>query len=125
MRKIKDTLLIIALLAAVGIPSLPAKAQAEIIITFQGQVNFLRVHDVGTGFGPPNDMLDAEVIFSVSSTPNQFFGFQLRNNENGAAHQAMFDLLRDAFLNDLPVAFDAVIEPGKTNAPVIRIWVSR
>jgi len=123
MRKIRDILLIIGLLATVVIPSLPAKAQ-EAIITFQGQVNFLRVNDVGTAFGPPNDVLDAEVIFSVSTTPNQFFGFQLRNNENGAAHQAMFDLVRDAFLNKLPLAFDAVVEPGKTNSPVIRVWVS-
>ena len=28
----------------------------------RGRVNFLRVHDVGSGWGPPHDFIDVEVV---------------------------------------------------------------
>jgi hypothetical protein len=124
MKTIRNTLSIVALLAAVMIATPQANAQTE-RRTFQGPLNFLRVHDVGSGFGAPGDVLNAEVIFSVATEPNRFFGFQLRNDQNALAHQAMLEVLRDAFFNDVPVAFDADVAPGKTNSRVIRVWLSR
>src|SRR5690606_15350765 len=38
-----------------------------------GKVTLLRVHDVGTKFGPPSDQLDAEVIVKVDSEPGRSF----------------------------------------------------
>src|SRR2546421_12229818 len=99
MKPMRSPLMVTALLAAV-LPILPTQANAQTTrLTFEGPLNFLRVHEVGTGFGPPNNMLNAEVIFSVTTQPNRFFGFQLRNDENALAHQAILDVLRDAFLN--------------------------
>jgi CARDB len=63
----------------------------------QGRVTFLRVHDVGTGFGPPGDQIDVEVVFQLDTQPLKSFGFQVRNDGNRAARQGMLDLLRDAF----------------------------
>jgi hypothetical protein len=37
------------------------------------------VNEVGTGYGPPDDFLDAEVIVWLDSEPEKAFGFQLRN----------------------------------------------
>ena len=48
-------------------------------------------------------------------------GFQLRNDANLPARQAMFSLLRDAFVNNLPVTADFLIDTGKKNGTAIRI----
>lgn len=34
----------------------PARAD---LVQSSGKITFLRVHDVGTGFGPPTDFIDA------------------------------------------------------------------
>jgi hypothetical protein len=44
-----------------------------------GLITLLRVNEVGTGYGPPDDFLDAEVIVWLDSEPEKAFGFQLRN----------------------------------------------
>jgi hypothetical protein len=62
-----------------------------------GKLTFLRVHDVGTAFGPPTDRIDVEVVMKLSSQPDRAMGFQLRNDGNRPARQGMLDLLRDAF----------------------------
>src|SRR5436190_5289949 len=54
-----------------------------------GHVVFLRAND--GGFGPPNDFLDAEVVFSLDSTPGRAFGVKLEN----PGREAMLALLRD------------------------------
>jgi CARDB len=45
------------------------------ILVAAGQLTFLRVHDIGTGFGPAIDPLDAEVVVKVDSEPLKAFGF--------------------------------------------------
>ncbi len=62
-----------------------------------GHITLLRVHDVGTGFGPPNDVLDAEIIVELDSEPEKAFGLQLRNDANRSAAEGMLALLRDSF----------------------------
>ena len=32
-----------------------------------GKIIFLRAHDLGTGYGPPNDFLDVEAVFILDS----------------------------------------------------------
>jgi len=86
-----------------------------------GKIVFLRAHDPGTGFGPPSDSLDVEAVFCLNAIADGAFGFQLRNDNNLPARQAMFSLLRDAFVNNLPVTADFLIDPGKKNGTAIRI----
>ena len=71
-----------------------------------GKIVFLRAHDLGTGYGPPNDQLDVEAVFILNALSDGAFGFQLRNDDNLPARQAMFSLLRDALVNDLNVIID-------------------
>ena len=86
-----------------------------------GKIVFLRAHDLGTKFGPPTDQLDVEAVFCLNSIAEGAFGFQLRNDGNLPARQAMFSLLRDAFVNNLPVTADFLIDTGKKNGVAIRI----
>ncbi len=76
------------------------------ILVVEGKLIFLRAHDVGTGFGPPIDFLNAEVVVKVDSEPVKAFGFQLRNDAKEEAHRRMLDVLRDAFRRDQPVRIE-------------------
>jgi len=91
----------------------------------QGKLTFLRAHDVGTGFGPPTDFLDVEVVFILDSAPQNAFGFQLRTDANEPVREAMVGLLRDAYVNNLKVSVDYFIDPGKHNGRAIRIALVR
>ncbi|MDE3195544.1 MAG: hypothetical protein KGN84_04320 [Acidobacteriota bacterium] len=86
-----------------------------------GKIVFLRAHDLGTRYGPPNDQLDVEAVFILNAINDGAYGFQLRNDNNLPARQAMFSLLRDAFVNNLAVTADFLIDPGKKNGVAIRI----
>ncbi len=90
-----------------------------------GKIVFLRAHDLGTGYGPPNDALDVEAVFILNAIGDGAYGFQLRNEDNLPARQAMFSLLRDAFVNNLPVTADYLIDSGKNNGIAIRIALTR
>jgi len=90
-----------------------------------GKIVFLRAHDLGTEYGPPNDQLDVEAVFILNALGEGAYGFQLRNDDNLPARQAMFSLLRDAFVNDLTVIADYLIDPGKENGVAIRIALIR
>src|SRR4051795_13424345 len=90
-----------------------------------GKIVFLRAHDPGTKYGPPNDQLDVEAVFILNAINDGAYGFQLRNDGNLPARQAMFSLLRDAFVNNLAVTADYLIDPGKNNGVAIRIALTR
>lgn len=90
-----------------------------------GNIVFLRAHDLGTGYGPPNDFLDVEAVFILNAIGDGAYGFQLRNDDKLPARQAMFSLLRDAFVNNLPVTADYLIDPGKVNGTAIRVALIR
>ena len=96
---IATALLLAALLGA-------AAAADAALLQRQGKVTFLRVHDVGTKFGPPGDQIDVEVVFQLDTQPSKSFGFQVRNDSNRAARQGMLDLLRDAFNRGWTVVVD-------------------
>jgi hypothetical protein len=89
-----------------------------------GKLSLLRVHDVGTKFGPPTDQIDVEVVFRIQND-DRSFGFQLRTDGNRAARHGMLDLLRDAFNHSWTVTTDFEIDPGKKNGLAIRVWLTR
>jgi hypothetical protein len=62
-----------------------------------GRLTLLRVHEVGTRFGPPNDQLDVEVVVRLDSEPGRSFGFQLRRDADEGVGDGMLSLLREAF----------------------------
>ena len=90
-----------------------------------GRVTLLRVHDVGTGYGPPGDVLDAEVIIQLDNNPGQGFGFALREDGNRAVRQGMLDLLRDAFNNNWIVTINYFFDPGDNNGTIFRVWLTK
>ncbi|HEY4009536.1 MAG TPA: hypothetical protein VGM11_05255 [Acidobacteriaceae bacterium] len=90
-----------------------------------GNIVFLRAHDLGTGYGPPNDQLDVEAVFILNAMGDGAYGFQMRNDEYLPARQAMFSLLRDAFVHNLPVIADYEIDTGKQNGTAIRVALMR
>jgi len=109
-------LLLAALLGA-------ASAADAALLQRQGKVTFLRVHDVGTGFGPPGDQIDVEVVFQLDTQPLKSFGFQVRNDANRAARQGMLELLRDAFNRGWTVVVDFDIDDpvNDNNGVAIRV----
>lgn len=90
------------------------------LLSASGKVTFLRAHDVGTGFGPPNDFLDAEVIVQLDSQPGKSFGFQLRADEEEYARSGMLSLLRSAFRGNRNVLID-YYRTGIHNGRIIRV----
>lgn len=90
------------------------------ILVVAGKLTFLRAHDVGTGFGPPIDFLDAEVVVKVDSEPQKAFGFQLRDDAGEEARRRMLDLLRDAFRRDQPVRIE-YIKTGLRHGVIFRV----
>jgi hypothetical protein len=95
------------------------------LINTSGKITLLRVHDVGTGFGPANDKIDVEVVFQLNTNPDRFIGFQLRNDANQIAHQGMLDLLRDGLNFGWVVNTDYEIRAGKHNGVALRIWLTK
>jgi hypothetical protein len=122
MRAIKMVAGLAMVLWLIGGATTPARAG---LVESIGKVTLLRVHDVGTAYGPPNDKIDVEVIVWLDSQPGKAFGFQLRDDGNRPAHQGMLDLLRDAFRNNWTVTIDYNIDPGKNNGVIIRTWVTK
>jgi hypothetical protein len=110
-------------IAACLIAAVPVAAEAQ--VTASGRITMLRVHDVGTAYGPPSDRIDVEVVTTLDTQPGRAFGFQLRQDSNQAARQGMLDLLRDAYANNQRVSFDHITPPGKNNGRIIRVWLSR
>ena len=95
------------------------------LIETSGKITFLRVHDVGTGWGPANDHIDVEVIVKLDSHPQNAFGFQLRNDGNRPARAGMLDLLRDALNHNWTVTLDCNLDTGKNNGIIIRTALTK
>jgi photosystem II stability/assembly factor-like uncharacterized protein len=90
------------------------------LLAVEGKLKLLRTHNVGTKYGPPTDQIDVEVVIWLDSQPGKAFGFQLRNDQNEAAHRGMLDLLRDAFNRDRRVRVDYIRE-GLRNGRIVRV----
>jgi hypothetical protein len=85
-----------------------------------GQITLLRVHDLGTGYGPLYDFLDAEVIVQLDSEPEKAFGLQLRDNPDRPAAEGMLSLMRDSFNRSRSVRIEFV-RSGCRTAKIIRV----
>jgi hypothetical protein len=96
-----------------------------LLLNSSGKITFLRVNDVGTGYGPPQDYIDAEVVIQLNAQSGKSFGFQLRNDGNRPAREGMLDLLRDAFTYNWTVSVDYNINAGKTNGIIMRVMLTK
>lgn len=85
-----------------------------------GRIKFLRVNNVGTGWGPSTDFLDAEVVIMLDSMPGRGFGFQLRAGSDESVRHGMLDLLRNAFKRNSRVTIDYV-KTGLRNGRILRV----
>jgi len=90
------------------------------LLTKTGTITLLRVNRRGTGFGPPADHIDGELIIQLSSSPLEAYGVTLRDDADGPVHRAMFDLLRDAFNAGRPVTLEVELETGRRNGLIFR-----
>lgn len=95
------------------------------LVNARGKITLLRIHDVGTKYGPPTDQIDVEAIITLDSRPGMAFGLQLRNDNQRVTREGMVDLMRDAFRNNWPVSIDYTITPPKKNGVIIRVWVEK
>ncbi len=86
----------------------------------EGKVTLLRVHDVGTGYGPPTDFIDVEVVMWLDTMPGRAFGFQLRNDDKKNVGRGMLNLLRLAFNSGRSVHIDYV-RTGFRNGIIVRV----
>jgi hypothetical protein len=94
------------------------------LLETSGILSLLRVHDLGTEYGPPTDQIDVEVVIQFQGQPTNAYGFQLRNDDQFPARRGMLDLLRDAFNNGHKVTIDYNIDQGKHNGTIIRTWLT-
>lgn len=92
----------------------------DCVLQAQGRVSFLRAHDVGTGFGPPTDHIDVEVVVQLDTEPGRAFGFELRADGEEGARRGMLDTLRTAFNEGRPVSID-YRRAGVTNNVLLRV----
>ena len=119
---LKRILAAVLMVVATSLSSaLPSSAA---ILNATGHLTLLRVHDVGTGWGPANDFLDVEVIIQLDTKPGEAFGFQLRDDANRPVRQGMLDLLRDALNADRQVSIDYFSVAGHLNSQLFRVWVT-
>jgi hypothetical protein len=95
------------------------------LLNAKGKITMLRVHDVGTKYGPPSDQIDVEVVIWLDTKPGSAFGFQMRTDNQRVTRGGMLDLLRDAFRNNWTVSIDYNITPPKKNGVIIRVWVEK
>lgn len=91
------------------------------VVAIEGRVSLLRVHDVSSGYGPPGDTINGEVVIKLDSYPDNAFGFQLRDDEEAHAHRAMLDVLRSAFREDRRVRIHYVLNDVSNNYELFRV----
>jgi hypothetical protein len=94
-----------------------------------GAVTFLRVHEIGAGFGGgDSNFIDADVIFKLDTSPLKTFGFQLRNDENFPVRDGMLSLLREAVRDSsLSVITDyfELVNPPNQNSIAFKVALLR
>jgi hypothetical protein len=63
--------------SAVVLGLLAAALSKADLLQSSGKITFLRVHDVGTAFGPPSDRIDVEVVVHLNTRPGEFSRIRL------------------------------------------------
>jgi hypothetical protein len=95
-------------------------AMGDCILQESGRLSFLRVHDVGTGFGGPGDRLDVEAVIRFDHAGSRSLGFRLRVDEDEPAHQGMLQVLRTAFSDDRVATVD-YRRTGRNSGVLLRV----
>jgi hypothetical protein len=90
------------------------------VLAAEGKMTSLLVQDLGSGYGPPADRIDGEVVIRIDSLPEKAFGFTLRRDADESTHGKMLDLLRDAFRRDIRVRLE-YIRTGLRSGRVFRV----
>ncbi len=80
----------------------PARGE---IVGVEGLIRMIRVHEHGTGYGPPAHQLKEDCIIILDTVPGAAFGLDL-SGANAAAGRSMFDRLRSAFQGSHPVKIE-------------------
>jgi hypothetical protein len=93
------------------------------LIASQGKVKELRVVELGSKHGPPNDQIDVEVVAELDTVPDRGMGFKLRNDDNRPVREAMFELLRMAFEtgSTTRIEYSIDLDAGKKNGVILRV----
>lgn len=91
----------------------------------EGKLTFLRVHELGTGYGPSDDFLDAEAIVKLDGVPDKSFGLALRADAQLPARRGMLHLLEDAYEHKWKVGVEYVVRPAHKNGRIVRVYVTR
>jgi len=78
------------------------------LLSVSGKLKMLRVHNLGTKYGPPDDQLDVEVVVQLDTAPGKGYGFRLRQGASSTAQRMMLDELRSAFRRDKKVRLEYV-----------------
>jgi photosystem II stability/assembly factor-like uncharacterized protein len=93
------------------------------VLSVRGRIVLLRVHDVGTGYGPPIDFIDGEVVVRLDSDRRNAFGFQLRPGAAEARNAAMLAGLRSAVARHVPVTIEYERTSARTGR-ILRVMVT-
>ena len=88
------------------------------------KITFLLAQNA-SGYGPPSDYINVDVVVQLSRQPGRGLGFQLRNDNNLPANQAMFALLQQAYINNLAVQVDVYYTPPAHNAVIFRAALTK
>jgi PhoD-like phosphatase len=92
------------------------------VLATEGHLSLLRAHEVGSGFGPSFDHLDAEVVCQLQERPGEAFGFKLRSDPSEPVRREMLGLLQVAFREDRRVRLD-YRRNSKSTGEIIRVEV--
>ena len=103
----------------------PPAAKDQKLLAMTGKITFLRVNDVGTGYGPASDKIDAEAIIKLDTAPDRAFGLTLRNDESFASHQKMFEIIQDAFDNDRVITIDFLSTSPQKNGIIVSATITK
>ncbi len=88
------------------------------IIATRGKITMLRATE--SGYGPPADRIETEIVIQLDSEPGRAFGFELKRDRNLPARRRSLALLRDAFAHDRTVLID-YRRTGEKNGVIVRV----
>ncbi len=116
--------IVILLITCLAFCVCTSNAFAAKLVNASGKVVFLRLQATG-GYGPSSDFIDGEVVIKLDTKPGMAFGMQLRNNNETPVREGMLLFLREAYKNDWTISIDYLINSGKKNGIIHRVWASK
>jgi hypothetical protein len=118
------TLLINSAVAIADInPDMDSHARGASITT-TGKITNIRAQTQGLEYGDKTDYLDAEILVGLDSAPEMKFGYRYHDNDSPSL-TLMSDLLKEAYLHDLPVTIFHTQLPQKKNQTIIWVELSK